>query len=123
MDRLAVARARERLLVLRAERDRLERLVLRAAALVRGSLVARHLGTSEVKRATPAFYVSVPKDGGAGRMTYVRKDQLARVRRGTDAYRERRQALRRLREVALEIAFQFDALLSAQETPVRSADT
>jgi hypothetical protein len=119
MDRDAAARARERLLVLRAERERLERLVLRPADLVRGSLVARHLGTSEVKRATPAFYVSVPKEGGGGRLTYVRKDQLARVRRGAEAYRERRQALRRLRELSDEIFRELDALLAAQETGVR----
>lgn len=119
MDRDAAARARERLLVLRAERERLERLLLRPAELVRGSLVERFLGTTAHKRATPCFYVSVPKEGGGGKLTYVRKDDVARVRRGTDAHRERRQALRRLREVAAEIAAAFDALLAAQETSVR----
>lgn len=119
MDRDAAARARERLLVLRAERDRLERAVLRPADLVRGSLIERHLGTTEVKRAAPAFYVSVPREGGGGKMTYVRKADLARVRRAAEAYRERRQALRRLREVAEEILREIDALLIAQESSVR----
>jgi hypothetical protein len=119
MDRDASARARERLLVLRAERDRLERAVLRPADLVRGSLLERHLGTTDVKRTTPAYYVSVPKEGGGGRMTYVRRADLARVRRGTTAYRERRVALRRLRELADDILREIDALLVAQETPVR----
>lgn len=119
MDRVAAAQARERLLVLRAERDRLERRLLRPAELVRGSLVERHLGTTAEKRTAPCFYVSVPKEGGGGKLTYVRKDDLVRVRRGAEAYRERRQALRRLRDVADEIARELDRLLAAQETPVR----
>lgn len=41
------------------------------------------------------------------------------MRRGAEAYRERRQALRRLRELADEILRELDALLTAQETGFR----
>lgn len=112
--RAAAARARERLLVLRGERLRLERLLLQPAPLVRGSLLERHLGTKAHKRATPCFYVSVPRPGGGGKLTYVRKDELERVRRGVEAYRERRAALRRLRQGNDEIVEAFGQLLAAE---------
>jgi hypothetical protein len=119
MDRDAAARARARLLMLRAERDRLERLLLRPAEVVRGSLVERHLGTTASKRATACFYVSVPREGGGGKLTYVLKDDIERVRRGVAAYRERRTALRRLRAVHGELVTVFGELLAAQEADAR----
>jgi hypothetical protein len=117
MDRSAASTLRQRLRVLREERRRLEDDLLLPGRLLRGSLIARLLGSGKARRATPAYYLSVPGETpGRPRLLYVRQDDLERVRRDVEAYRRFRRTLRRLRVLGREIQAALEALGRSQET-------
>ena len=116
MDRSAASTLRQRLRALREERRKIEDDLLQPGRLLRASLIERFLGSGEQRRATPAYYLSVPGEGGRPRLLYVRQGDLERVRRDVQAYRRFRQALRRLRVLGREIQSTLEALGRSLET-------
>lgn len=111
------SRLRQRLHALGRERDRLEESVLYAPQRpLRGTLIARHLGTPGSYRASLAHYLC-RLDGGRRRQLHVTKALLAQVEAGVDAWRSYQSALSRWRAIDLEMAGLFDELLLAQEEP------
>ena len=116
MDRSTASHLRQKLRALREERCKLEDDLLGPGRLLRGSLIERFLGSGEQRRATPAYYLSVPGEGGRPRLLYVRQRDLERVRREVEAYRHFRQALRRLRVLAREVQSTLEALGRCLET-------
>lgn len=107
---------RQRLDHLRAERHRLEEVLLGIRRLLRGSLLARYHGSRGYRRHAPAYYVS-QANGDQRRLMYVRKADLDRVQREVDQYRRFRKGLRRLRELSREILDAFRALCRSVEGP------
>ena len=87
--------------------------LLRPRRMVAASLIERHLGTKRRKRASPAFYLSRAEDGRT-RLTYVPKKKLEGVRVRTEAWREYRRGLRRVRELAAKLVELLGELGDAQ---------
>jgi hypothetical protein len=89
-----------------------ERL-LRARRMIAGSLIERHLGTSEQKRRSSAFYLSWAERGRT-RLKYVGKESVEEVRSQTEAWRAYRGEVRRFRAVLTQLVKWFGELGEAQ---------
>jgi len=89
---------RQQIARLQAQRAAVEEELLRHRRMLAASLIGRHLGTREAKRASVAFYLSWAREGRT-RLVYVPKGGLGRLRVLTGAWREYRAALRRWREL------------------------
>ena len=87
--------------------------LLRPRRMIAASLIERHLGTSSRKRASSAFYLS-RAEGGRTRLTYVPKKDLERIRAQTEAWREYRRGLRRVRELGHKLVELLGELGDAQ---------
>jgi hypothetical protein len=81
--------------------------------MLAASLIARHLGTAEAKRASVAFYLSWAHEGRT-RLAHVPKGHLGPVRRLTEAWREYRAALRRWRALTTRLDALWAELGEAQ---------
>src|SRR3990172_6319663 len=106
-----------RLRTLREERKRLEQRALwpGQTQLLRGSLIERHLGSGEARRARGAWSLSLRGEDGTTRLRYVRREDLERLRRHVEAYRECRAAIRRLRVLGAQILEVLQSLARQQE--------
>lgn len=71
--------------------------------MVDACLVERYTLAGGKQRKTPAYYLSRKADGST-RLTYVRKDDLARVRAATEAWRAFSQAMARWMKLNDELA-------------------
>jgi hypothetical protein len=106
-------RIREQVAGLQGERSAVEAALLRHRRMLAASLIARHLGTAEAKRASVAFYLSWAR-AGRTQLVHVPKGRLGRVRGLTEAWREYRAALRRWRELAARLDALWAELGEAQ---------
>lgn len=87
------SRIRQHIAILRLQRERLERkLMAHRRGMIDACLIARKELAGGKLRKSPAFYLS-RKIKGKTKLTYVRKVDLAGVRRATDGWREFSSAL------------------------------
>jgi hypothetical protein len=70
--------------------------------MIAASLLERHLGSTDQKRASAAFYLSFVEKGQT-KLVYVCRDRLDAVRAQVDAWREYRASVRRWRELSAQI--------------------
>ena len=115
-DRDRISRIRLEAHRLGREREALERGMLRAPRMLAASLIERHLGTREKKRASPAYYLSWSQ-GGRTRLRHVPKRVLGRVRRVVEAWRDYRRAQRRWSEISRRMERLWKELTEAQARP------
>ena len=87
MNEQKASRIRKEISLLRKERMGLENSVLRHRRMIDACLIERYLGTREKKRTTPAFYLSQKTEGKTD-LKYVRKEEVSKVKRKTEAWRE-----------------------------------
>ena len=93
---------RQRILKLASELLAVQKDLLRRRQMIAASLVERHLGSTEEKRSSSAFYLSFLEEGRT-RLVYVPRDRLDAVRAQVEAWREYRAGVRRWRELSLAI--------------------
>ena len=98
-DRVRASELRQRIGRLARELSALTEGLLRPRRMIGGSLIERHLGTRQEKRASEAYYLSWAEEGRT-RLEYVSKERVEGVRRQVEACKEYRQKLRRWGEVA-----------------------
>jgi len=77
---------RTQIRALQQQRRTIESKLLQPQTLRTGSLVERYLAGREGKRGRPAYYLSRSQQGRS-KLTYIKKEELATVRRHCDAYR------------------------------------
>ena len=106
-------RIRQQVARLQVERSTVEEALLHRRRMLAAGLIARHLGTTEAKRASVAFYLSWAR-AGRTRLVHVPKGRLGRVRGLTEAWREYRAALRRWRELTARLDALWAELGEAQ---------
>jgi hypothetical protein len=102
-DRRRASQLRQRIAVLGRELAALEQNLLEPRRMIAASLIQRHLGTAEHKRASPAFYLSCARQGRT-HLVHVSKDRVQAVQCGVDAWRAYRARLRRWRAVSSQMA-------------------
>ena len=107
------SRIRQQVARLQVERSTVEEALLHRRRMLAAGLIARHLGTTEAKRASVAFYLSWAR-AGRTRLVHVPKGRLGRVRGLTEAWREYRAALRRWRELTARLDALWAELGEAQ---------
>ena len=91
------------------EWNRVQERMLRPGRMIPASLIARHLGTRERKRASTAYYLSWAERGRT-LLRHVAKEEVEGVRVKVEAWREYRQRLRRCRQVAERLLELLDQL-------------
>ena len=111
--RSQASKLRQEIARLGRELDALQEQMLRPHRMMAASLIERHLGTRNEKRASSAFYLSRAEQGRT-RLTYVPKAELDRVRAQVEAWQAYRAALRRWREVSQEMEVLLRALGETQ---------
>lgn len=107
------SRLRQEIAHLAAEWNRLQKRMLRPGRMIPASLIARHLGTRERKRASTAYYLSWAA-GGKTILRHVAKEDVVSTRSKVEAWREYRQRLRRCRQIAGRLLDALDQLGQAQ---------
>lgn len=95
------------------ERQSVEVNLLKRRDMIAACLIARHLGSSEEKRKTPSHYLS-GKVTGKTVLRHVRKEDLARVRKKTEAWREFSRIMAKWRKLDAEIGRLLKELGDAQ---------
>ena len=108
-DRKQTSRLRQEIRRLMAEAIRIGEGLLHPRRMIAASLVERHLGTTEEKRRSSAFYLSWA-EGGRTRLRYVPKERVEEVRAQTEAWRAYRREVRRFRGVVNELVERFGEL-------------
>ena len=103
------SRLRQEIGQLAAEWNGLQKRMLRPARMIPASLIARHLGTRQRKRASTAYYLSWA-EGGRTILRHVAKEEVDRTRRKVEGWREYRQRLRRCRQIAGRLLELLDRL-------------
>jgi hypothetical protein len=111
--RHAASQLRQEIRRLLERRNRLEDEFLRPVRMMAASLIERHLGTSDEKRASCAFYLSVVAEGKT-RLIHVPKPDLEKVQEEVKAWRTYRAALRQWSEATREIGRLLKRLGAAQ---------
>lgn len=99
--------------MLRKERKRFEDSALKHRRMIDACLIERYLGTRKKKRITPAFYLS-RKIKGKTKLKYVKKVDLAKIRRKTEAWREYSLLIHRITVLNHRIEKLFRRLGTAQ---------
>lgn len=112
-DRRRASRLRQQIARRGGELFALQEQMLRARRMIAASLVERHLGTADDKRASSAFYLSCATQGRT-RLVYIPKAQVERVRVQVEAWRAYRAALQRWRALSQEMAGLLRELGEAQ---------
>ena len=87
MNKQKAIRIRKEISLLWKERMGLENSILRPQRMIDACLIERYLGTREKKRKTPAFYLS-QKIEGKTNLEYIKKTEVAKVKKKTEAWRE-----------------------------------
>jgi hypothetical protein len=122
-DRVYASRIRQLISKRLKERQFIERSLLKHREMIAACLIARHLGSSQEKRKIPSYYLS-GKVSGKTLLRYVKKDDLGRVRRGVEAWREFSSSLSRWRKLNNEIEKLFRKLGKVQsEEPFKKEAT
>jgi len=103
------SRLRQEIGHLAVEWNHLQKRMLRPDRMIPASLVARHLGTREEKRASTAYYLSWAK-GGKTILRHVAKEEVEGVRMKVEAWRAYRQRLRQCRQIAERLLELLDQL-------------
>jgi len=103
------SRLRQEIAQLAGEWNRLQKLMLRPGRVIPASLIARHLGTRERKRASTAYYLSWAA-GGKTILRHVAKEEVASTQSKVEAWREHRRRLRRCRQIAARLLEALDHL-------------
>jgi hypothetical protein len=109
----ASSQLRQELRRLLEKRNRLEEDLLRPVRMIAASLIERHLGTTEEKRASTAFYLSTIWEGKT-KLVHVPKPSLEKVQEEVSAWQTYRAALRQWSEATREIARLLKELGAAQ---------
>jgi hypothetical protein len=102
-DRRRASQLRQRIALLGRELAAVQQKLLKPRRMIAASLIQRHLGTSEHKRASTAFYLSCARQGRT-RLVHVSKDRVDAVRCGVQQWRAYRAGLRRWRKVSSQMA-------------------
>ena len=92
MDSKRASSTRQKILQLQTERDHLEGLLIKRRRMLRASFITRYLGTSKVKRKSPAYYLSYSK-GGKTVLKYVAAKEKQKVEALAEAWREYSRSL------------------------------
>ena len=118
MERNRASRLRQVIAGLRAEQSRLELQLLRRRRMLRASWIERYLGTTEQKRAAPAYYLSF-LDQGRTVLKYVRQSELLNIEPKTQAWREYGRLLAEWVKVVRRLERAWRALGQAQSDKVK----
>jgi len=94
---------------LAGEWNQLQRQMLRPGRMIPASLIARHLGTRERKRASTAYYLSWAQRGKTI-LRHVAQEEVEGVRVKVQAWRAYRRRLRRCRQIARRLLELLDRL-------------
>lgn len=105
-----ISRLRQKMVLLRAQRSKLEDKVLRSRAMVRGSLLElmRKCGKPGCKCGRgelhgPNFYLSLPQPGKRSRMLPVPRDKVKTIKSLNSHYHDFQHALTEVRRMGEEI--------------------
>jgi hypothetical protein len=107
------SRLRQEIARLGAQWRGVQEKMLRPRRMLGASLIERHLGTRDQKRASSAFYLSW-SEGGRTVLRYVPREQVASRRAQVEAWREYRRLRRRCRQVAERLLELLERLGEAQ---------
>ena len=102
-------RLRQEIGQLADEWNRVQKRMLRPGRMIPASLIARHLGTRERKRASTAYYLSWAERGKTI-LRHVAQEEVQAVRVKVQAWRAYRQRLRRCRQIAQRLLELLDQL-------------
>jgi hypothetical protein len=103
------SRLRQEIGQLADEWNRLQKEMLRPERMIPASLIARHLGTRERKRASTAYYLSWAEQGKTI-LRHVRQEEVEGVRVKVQAWGAYRRRLRRCRQIAGRLLELLDQL-------------
>src|SRR3989304_5906087 len=103
------SRLRREIGQLAREWNSLQERMLRPGRMIPASLIARHLGTRERKRASTAYYLSWAERGKTI-LRHVAQEEVQAVRVKVQAWRAYRQRLRRCRQIAQRLLELLDQL-------------
>lgn len=113
MNKQKASRIRQKISILRKERERLEDSVLKHRRMIDACLIERYLGTKKKKRTTPSFYLS-KKVAGKTKLEYVRNTELAKIRKKTESWREYSVLMQRITSLNRRIERLFRKLGKTQ---------
>lgn len=103
------SRSRQTIFKKSRDRDFIEKVILKHREMITGCLITRNLGTAEEKRKRPSYYLS-GKVSGKTVLKYVKKDNLERVRKRCEAWREFSISIAKWRKLSKEIEELFREL-------------
>lgn len=106
-------RLRAQIRALQIRRRSLESKLLQPQEMIPASLVERFLGSGSRRRGSPAYYLSRSQQGRS-KLSYVKQEELAAVRRQCQAYRAFRENLSEWRRLGRELETLLKRLLAAQ---------
>ena len=112
-DRDRASRLRQEIARLGGEWRGVQEKMLRPRRMLAASLIERHLGTRDQKRASSAFYLSW-SEGGKTVLRYVPQEHVTSRRAQVEAWREYRRLRRRCRQVAERLLELLERLGEAQ---------
>jgi hypothetical protein len=112
-DKNRASRIRQQISGKLRERRFIEGNLLKRRDMIAACLIARHLGSSEEKRKTPSYYLS-GKVSGKTMLRHVRKEDLGRVRKRTEAWRKFSGLMAKWHKLDAEIGRLLRELGSAQ---------
>jgi len=104
---------RARISALQAQRRSLESKLLQPQSMLAASLVERFLKADGVARTSAAYYLSRSQQG-TSKLSYVKKEDLPRVRQQCAAYRTFQQNLKRWRQLTVSLESLWKQLQQAQ---------
>lgn len=113
MDKVKASKTRKEICSLKAKRDCLEDLALRHRVMINACLIERFLGTKKKKRSTPAYYLS-RKIAGKTRLIYIPREELGKLKKRTDKWREYALLMKRINLLSQRIIALFRRLGKVQ---------
>lgn len=102
------------ILKLKAEREKLEKILMKRRTMIDACLIERYLGTKQKKRGEPAYYLSWKEEGQKTKLEYVRKTNLYQVKKKAIQWREFSSAMSKWVKISNAIERNFRSLGEAQ---------
>jgi len=113
MKKVKASKIRKEICLLKVQRDRLEASALHRRIMIDACLIERFLGTKEKKRTTPAYYLS-RKIGGKTRLIYIPREEVGKLKKRTDKWREYALLMKRINLLSQRIIALFRRLGKVQ---------
>lgn len=76
------------ILKLKAEREKLEKILMKRRIMIDACLIKRYLGTKHNKRGKPYYYLSWKEEGQKTKLEYVKEFDLYQVKKKTSQWKE-----------------------------------